>query len=94
MLRLCRSLQHTTSPIWRLGFSTISPDIATCCSVLVHSQQFPFLLQTLNSSSVWHSRPGATRKPGGNKQLWEKPPWRSGSGGKGVPAPRRVLLLG
>lgn len=51
MLCLCRSLQHTSSRL-ELGFSTVSPGTVTCCSVLV-----PLLLQTLQSSRVWHGRP-------------------------------------
>lgn len=62
MLCLLRSLQHTNGPIWRLGFSTVSLDIATCCSVLVHSQRFQFLLQILIRRGVLHGQPRATRQ--------------------------------
>lgn len=85
MLRLCRSLQHTTSRL-ELGFSTVSPGRVTCCSVLVHSQQLQLLLQTLQSSSVWHGWPGATGKTC-CKRLWESHPGKRGVWGQGVPAP-------
>lgn len=62
MLCLLRSLQHTSSPIWRLGFSTVSLDIATCCSVLVHSQRFQVLLQILNRRGVFRGHPRAPQQ--------------------------------
>lgn len=83
------------SPIWRLGFSTVSLDIATCCSVLVQSQRFQFLLQILIRRGVLHGQPWATRQnlvettaPG--KAILN----RGQLGVRGIPTLHGVLLLG
>lgn len=87
MLCLLRSLQHTSSPIWRLGFSTVSLDIATCCSVLVHSQRFQFLLQTLNRRGVFRGHPRAPEQNPVETNCSRKSRPERLAGGQGGPSP-------
>lgn len=76
-----------SSPIWRLGFSTVSLDIATCCSVLVHSQRFQFLLQILNRRGVLYGHPRASEQNPVETNCSRKSRPERAAGGHGGPSP-------